>query len=220
MFLHDVKGIAYHILVVAISAGIALLLPFGAKKFVLFRAQVHDSQVALIGIEVAVTLLVILTLTYLKGSLRDRGLAALATGVGLVAFYPRRGRQGGKFFKTLQEQHGSGRIIRVMGSSGFSTVADHVGNLSSILDKCLGADVMLVNPYSPEAALRINAIPSPQCTLTRFREEVGQSIRLLKQLKAMGKAVRLKLYSDPPLMKMVFVGDYLWLQHYPPDVDV
>lgn len=118
----------------------------------LFWAQAHDSQVSLSGIEVAVTLLVILTLTYLKRSLRDRGLAALATGVGHVAFYPRRRRQGSKFFMTHQEQQRRGRIIRVMGSNGFSTVVDHVGNLSSILDKCLGADVMLINLYIPEAA--------------------------------------------------------------------
>jgi hypothetical protein len=36
----------------------------------------------------------------------------------------------------------------------------------------------------------------------------------------MGKAVKLKLYSDSPLMKLVILGDYLWLQHYHADLDV
>jgi hypothetical protein len=36
----------------------------------------------------------------------------------------------------------------------------------------------------------------------------------------MGKAVRLKLYADPPLVKMVILGDYLWLQHYHADLDI
>ena len=29
----------------------------------------------------------------------------------------------------------------------------------------------------------------------------------------MGKAINLKFYSDPPLVKLVILGDYLWLQH-------
>jgi hypothetical protein len=36
----------------------------------------------------------------------------------------------------------------------------------------------------------------------------------------MGKAIKLKLYADPPLVKMLILGDYLWLQHYHADLDV
>jgi hypothetical protein len=79
---------------------------------------------------------------------------------------------------------------------------------------------MLVNPYSQEASARIQAINHPEFTLDTFREEVRQSIQLLKRLKAMGKAVKLKLYSDSPLIKLVILGDYLWLQHYHADLDV
>jgi hypothetical protein len=108
----------------------------------------------------------------------------------------------------------------VIGSSGYSTFVDQVGDLSSVLDKCLGAKILLVNPYSQEATARMLAIAHPEHTLATFREEVRQSIELLKRLKAMGKAVKLKLYSDPPLIKMVILGDYLWLQHYHADLDV
>jgi hypothetical protein len=97
---------------------------------------------------------------------------------------------------------------------------DQVGNLSSVLDKCLGARIMLVNPYSREASARIQAINHPEFTLEKFRKEVRQSIELLKRLKAMGKAVKLKLYSDSPLIKLVILGDYLWLQHYHADLDI
>jgi len=79
---------------------------------------------------------------------------------------------------------------------------------------------MLVNPYSQEASSRIQAINHPEFTLDTFRAEVRQSIQLLKRLKAMGKAIKLKLYSDSPLMKLVILGDYLWLQHYHADLDV
>jgi hypothetical protein len=36
----------------------------------------------------------------------------------------------------------------------------------------------------------------------------------------MGKSVRLKFYADPPLVKLVILGDFLWLQHYHPDLNV
>ncbi|MEE8492499.1 MAG: hypothetical protein V3S25_00525 [Nitrospirales bacterium] len=108
----------------------------------------------------------------------------------------------------------------VMGSSGYGTFVDQVGDLSTVLEKCLGAKIMLVNPYSQEASRRIRAIGHPDFTLENFREEVRQSITLIKRLKAIGKAVKLKLYSDPPLIKLVILGDYLWLQHYHTDLDV
>ena len=36
----------------------------------------------------------------------------------------------------------------------------------------------------------------------------------------MGKTVKLKLYADSPLVKMLILGDYLWLQHYHADLDI
>jgi len=95
-----------------------------------------------------------------------------------------------------------------------------VGDLSTVLEKCLGAKILLVNPYSQEAIKRIQAIGDPDLTLEKYRAEVRQSIELLKRLKAIGKAVKLKLYSDPPLIKLVILGDYLWLQHYHTDLDI
>ena len=108
----------------------------------------------------------------------------------------------------------------VIGSSGYSSFVDQVGDLSSVLDTCLGAKILLVNPYSQEATTRIEAIDHPEYTLHAFREEVRQSIALLKRLRAMGKAVKLKLYADAPLVKMIILGDYLWLQHYHAELDV
>jgi hypothetical protein len=108
----------------------------------------------------------------------------------------------------------------VIGSSGYSSFVDQVGDLSSVLETCLGAKILLVNPYSQEATTRIAAIDNTEYTLRAFREEVRQSIALLKRLRAMGKAVKLKLYADAPLVKMIILGDYLWLQHYHAELDV
>jgi len=218
--LRDSARSLYHIVVVALSAGIALLLPAGAKQFLSFWSRVEQDRLSLIAVEMTVAILLIVGLNYFHRSIRDRALATVAAGAGLVSFFPRRTREAQRHIKQLKEEQSTGRTISVIGSSGHSTFVDQVGGLSSVLDKCLGARIMLVNPYSQEASARIQAISHPEFTLETFREEVRQSIRLLKRLKAMGKAVKLKLYSDSPLIKLVILGDYLWLQHYHADLDV
>ena len=218
--LRNAAGSAYHITIVALSGGIALLLPAGAKQFLSFWSQVEHNKLSLIAVEMTVAVLLIAGLNFVHRSLRDRALAAAAAGAGLVSFFPRRARGAERRIKQLKEDQGTGRTIKVIGSSGYSTLVDQVGDLSSVLDKCLGAHILLVNPHSRETSARIEAIGHPEFTLEGFREEIRQSIALLKRLKAMGKAVKLKLYADPPLVKMVVLGDYLWLQHYHADLDI
>ncbi|MGQ0812165.1 MAG: hypothetical protein ACT4OO_13210 [Nitrospiraceae bacterium] len=218
--LHGAAGSLYHILVVALSAAIALSLPAGARHFLAFWSRVENEKIYLIAVEITAAIVLIVSFNYIHRSLRDRTLAKMATGAGLVSFFPRRGRRAQSGIKKLKEKHGTGRTIMVIGSSGYSTFVDQVGDLSTVLGKCLGAKILLVNPYCQEASTRIRAIAHPDFTLENFREEVRQSIELLKRLKAIGKAVKLKLYSDPPLVKLVILGDYLWLQHYHTDLDV
>lgn len=219
-FLREAAGSLYHVVVVALSAGIALLLPAGARQFLTFWSRVEQDKLSLIAVEMTVAVLLIAGLSYVHRSVRDRTLAAAADGAGLVSFFPKRARGAQRRIKRLKEEQGTGRTIMVIGSSGYSTFVDQVGDLSSVLDKCLGAKILLVNPYSVEVSTRIEAIDHPGCTLTAFRKELRQSIALLKRLRAMGKAVKLKLYADPPLVKMVILGDYLWLQHYHAELDV
>jgi hypothetical protein len=219
-FLRDAGGSLYHIFIVALSAGIALLLPLGAKQFLSFWSRVEHDKFSIICMEMTVAILLIAGLSYIHRSIRDRAMAAVATGAGLVSFFPKRTPGAQHHIKQLKEEQGTGRTIMVIGSSGYSTFVDQVGDLSSVLDKCLGAKILLVNPNGQEASARIQAMGHPQHTLSTFREEVRQSIALLKRLKAMGKAVKLKLYADPPLIKMVILGDYLWLQHYHADLDI
>ena len=216
----EAAGSLYHIVVVALSAGIALLLPSGAKHFLVFWSRVEHDKLSLIAVEMIVAILLIGCFSYIRRSVRDRVLSRAAAGAGLVSFFPRGARRGRHHIQRLKAEQGTGRTIKVIGSSGYSTFVDQVGDLSSVLDKCLGAKILLVNPYSPEATARIEAIGHPECTVMAFREEVRQSIALLKRLKAVGKAVKLKLYADPPLVKMLILGDYLWLQHYHSDLDV
>lgn len=219
-FFQSLAGSLYHIVIVALSATIALSLPAAARHFLAFWSRVQNEKVYLISVEITAAVVLMVCLNYIHRSLRDRALAKVAIGAGLVSFFPRRGRYAQSRIKKLKEKHGTGRTIMVIGSSGHGTFVDQVGDLPTVLNKCIGAKILLVNPYTQEATTRIQAIAHPDHTLERFREEVRNSIEFLKRLKAMGKAVKLKLYADSPLMKMVILGDYLWLQHYHADLDI
>jgi len=144
----------------------------------------------------------------------------MAINAGFVSFFPKRARLAEDGIRKLRETQGRGRTVMVIGSSGYDTLRDQVGDLSTVLDKCLGANIMLVNPFSQGASARIRAIADPMMSIEKYREGVRQSIELLKRLQAVGKSVKLKLYSDPPLLKLVILGDYLWLQHYHTDLDI
>ncbi|HJR75809.1 MAG TPA: hypothetical protein VJ805_02515, partial [Nitrospiraceae bacterium] len=116
--------------------------------------------------------------------------------------------------------HGLGRTILAIGSTGYGTFVDNEGELHAILEKSLQANIMLMNPYSEEAGLRALSLTQAGAPPPRFDEELAETLRLFKRLRAAGKILKLKLYSDRPHVKMVILGDYLWLQHYHTGIDV
>ncbi len=219
-FFRQSAGSLQHIVIVAMSAGFALLLPFGAARFLSFWSQVEQDKVSLIAVEMTAAVLLMAGINFVHRSLRDRALANAARGAGLVSFFPRRGAEVHQRIQTLKDEQGSGRSVMVIGSSGAENLVDHVGDLSSVLETCLEAKILLVNPFHRDVRARLAALGHPDNAYPPFRESVRQSIALLKRLKAMGKSVRLKLYPDAPLVKLVIFGEYLWLQHGPADLAV
>jgi hypothetical protein len=79
---------------------------------------------------------------------------------------------------------------------------------------------MLLNPYGEGAGIRAKSIMDPEITPERFREQIWKSITYLKELKALQKNIRLKLYSEPPFLKLAVSGDYAWMKHYHSGIDV
>ena len=219
-FTHGIAWSLYHIVVVALSAGIALSLPTVARSFLTLWSLVENNMIYLVAVEMAAAIFLLVSFNYLHRSLRDRTLAKMATGAGLTAFFPWRELSAQRRIRKFKETQGTGRTVMVIGSTGYGTFVDQEGDLYTVLEKCVGAHILLVNPYNQEATNRIDAILHPHFTLEKFRKEIRESITLLKRLKATGKAVKLKLYSDPPLVKLAILGDYLWLKHYHTDLDV
>ena len=79
---------------------------------------------------------------------------------------------------------------------------------------------MLLDPESEGARVRAKAILDPEAAEESFRKQIGKSIEFLKRLTEAQKTVKLKLYQDPPFLKLAILGDYLWMQYYHTSLDV
>ena len=133
---------------------------------------------------------------------------------------PAKGFFAQRRIRKLKERQGLARDIMVISSTGFRTFVDTKGELYQVIQNCRQAKIMLLNPNSEGAVVRAKSIPHPDVTPESFRDQIMKSIDFLKTLKAVQKNVRLKLYNDPPFLKMTILGDYIWLQYYQSGLDV
>src|SRR5438132_13243112 len=127
-FIKSAARILYHIGVVTLSAGIALSLTYVAslfaQNFLDYWNRIQNDKSVLIAIEITVALLLILPFNYVGRAIRDRKLAQMATGAGLVRFFPVRGRLTQRRIRKLKAKQGSARNLNDLGSTGLSTYVD------------------------------------------------------------------------------------------------
>ena len=217
-------GVFYHVVVVTLSAGAALSLPhaasFVAQSFAIHRSAIENNTVAVVGVEVAVALLLIAGINGLRRMVRNRRLAEMATHAGLKHVFPTNGTLIRKQIDQLKAKQGRVKNLMVIGSTGYHTFVEPEGDLHAVIWKSLEAKIMLLNPYSETARVRASALLDSAVTPDALGEQVEKSIELFKRLKAGQKTVRLKLYSDPPHVKLAILGESIWLQHYHTGLDV
>lgn len=214
----------YHIVVVVLSAAVALSLPFTARfmarKFLDYWALIENEKIFLVSIEVGTAVLLIVLFNFIAKNIKSRRLSRLAEEAGLYALGRASGFIGHAKIRKLKEKHGVAKNVMLIGSTGFTTFADPAGDLHQVIQKCREAKIMLLDPSGEGASSRAKSIQSPDITLKSFREQIARSIEFLKGLKEVGKDIRLKLYQDVPLLKLAILGDYVFLRHYHHGVDV
>ena len=214
----------YHLLTLGLSAAFVLSLPmiirFLAEKFPVYWSRIGNDKIFLISIEMILGIVLILLFNAIRKSWRDRKLSNMARAAGMVLVTPAKGFFVKRRIRKLSESQGMARDVMVISSTGFRTFVDPNGELHQVIQNCREAKIMLLNPNSEGAIVRAKGIPHPDVTPESFGEQIRKSIDFLKVLKAAQKNVRLKLYPDPPFLKMTILGDYIWLQHYQPGLDV
>jgi len=218
--LHHLASMGSHLVVIVVSAGIAFSLPWVAQHFLIFWSRVEHEKVLLMSVELTVAAVLIFFVNFLRRSIRDRQLAKTAADAGLVSCFHTQGKGVRRQIAANKTQQGFGRPLRVIGFTGFSTFADPKSDVYSIVQNCLETKILLANPFSEAVRRRIEQQADPTAAWNRVHHEVVASIRLLKSLKASGKPVKLKLYSDLPLVRLAILGEHVWLQCYHTDLEV
>jgi hypothetical protein len=223
-FLKASTPMLYHMVMVGFSAALALSLPmavrFLAKQLLFYWSRVGNDKIFFLSLEIILTLCFILLSATLRKGWKDRKLSNMARVAGMVFVTPAKGFFMKRRIKKLKESQGIARDIMVISSTGFRTFVDPKGELHQDIQHCREAKVMLLNPNSAGVIARAKGIPDPGVTPETFVEQIRKSINFLKLLKGAQKNVRLKLYPDPPFLKMTILGDFIWLQHYQPGLDV
>ena len=223
-FIKGSTRMLYHIALVGLSAALALSLPitanFIAKKFLIYWSLIGNDKIFLISVETVSAIFFILLSTFLRRSWKDRKLSNMAKAAGMVFVAPAQGFFVKRRIRKLKESQGMARDVMVISSTGFRTFVDPKGELHQVIQNCREAKIMLLNPEGAGTTVRAKSIPDPEVTPDSFGEQIRKSIDFLKTLKAAQKNVKLKLYPDPPFLKMTILGDYIWLQHYQTGLDV
>ncbi len=88
----NASEIGYHIVVLCLSAGIAMSLPIVATSFLTYWARVEKEKASLVALEISVAVLLIMVMTYIRRSRKDRKLAQMAIDACFVSFFPKRAR--------------------------------------------------------------------------------------------------------------------------------
>ena len=215
----NIKTIIYHILIIGVSAAIALSLPYIGKSisdnYLTYWLLIESNKIFLVSLEIVVAVLLIIFLNFLGGSWKDRKFSKMAIiDMGLVLVARAENLRTRKRAKKLKEQHGLARDVLLIGSTGSGTFVNPEGDLHHVIQNCREAKIMLLNPSGEGAGVRAKSIPDPAITPESFRDQIMKSIDFLKNLKALQKNIRLKLYEDTPFLKLAILGDYLFMQYY------
>lgn len=222
-FLNGLTRVLFHVLLVALSAGIAFSLPYivsvVARSFWTYWSIIERETIYLISFEIVTAIMLLLVFSYLGRSLKDRRIAKTAKYAGLVHCFRSAGLLAQRRIKNLKTKQGLARDVLIISSTGFRTFAEPRAELHRILQNCRDAKIMLLNPRSEGAHARAKSILDPNVTLEKFAEQIKRSIDFLKDLRATQKNIRLKLYGDTPWLKLAILGDYVWMKHYHPDLD-
>ena len=215
----NITHISYHVIVVFLSAALALSMPFIvsaiARKLLASWALIENEKVFLVAIEIVTAVVMILFFNLVRRAWNDRRLARMAKSAGLVQATPFRGTFIYKRrVKHMKKKLGFAREVMIIGSTGYRSFVEQEGDLHEAVQNCREAKIMLLDPLKHGAIARARSIPDPEITPEVIREQIINSIDFLKSLKASQKNVRLKLYSDMPLLKMAILGDYAFIRHY------
>ena len=214
----------YHIAIIALSAGIVLPCPtrstWSPGALLTFWSFIADEKIFLVSIEIFLAVLLVLFFNYLGKSWTDRRAARMARKAGLLYLNSGVGLLTQRQFRKLKRKAGFAREIMGIFSTGFQTLVDPDGDLHEVIRHCREARIIILNPYGDGMAALPEGCLHRETTLEQYRGQVSKTVLFLKGLQEIHKGIRLKLYNEPPFLKLEILGETLWLRQYHPQRDI
>jgi len=100
----------YHMVIVGLSAGLALALPLAVrffwKEFLTYRFLIGNDKIFLISVEMILGILFIFVSTYVRRNWNDRKLSNIARAAGMVLVTPAKGFFAKRRIRKLKESQG------------------------------------------------------------------------------------------------------------------
>jgi hypothetical protein len=203
---------ATHSAITLLAIGIAFALP-EAARYILYNwwPQVEADSQLLLATEILLAAVLVLLFNLAMVSWDNRRFVVNAKLAALV-----HARGGGGWLARLRERHLLRRLppsrdAFVLSVTGHHTFVDERSFAASALRTAYELRVMLLRPDSEGARQRAGALP-PGKGLAALRGEVEATIARLEALRQAGKRVTLKFYDEPPLWKIVVLGERVWVQ--------
>jgi hypothetical protein len=215
--------IGYHVLVIILSAALALSLPFitgsVVRKLTLYWTVIENERILLLSFETFLTLLFVVFFNNIRTGLQEKRLSGTVRGAGLDFLTPASGFFRRLRIKKLKEKKGTGGDIMIIGSTGYRTLVSPEGDLHDAVQNCRELKIMLLDPFGEGARERARIINS-HISPGDFRYQILETIYFLKDLRELGGNIRLKLYPDAPRLKLAILGGHICVQHYHTGLDV
>jgi hypothetical protein len=212
--LSGLGNVLTHGAITLLAIGIAFTLP-AAARFILYQwwPQVEADANLLLVTEIALASLLVLLFNFAKISWDNRRHVASANLASLV--YARSNQnwlsrwRERALFKGLP----AARDACILTVTGFDTFVHTTSRFRQALKTAYEIRVMLVNPASRGARLRVDSMPPQKNDFAAFCQEIEASIAYLDELRKAGRKVGLKFYEVQPFWKIVVLGEHAWVQY-------
>jgi len=109
------------------------------------------------------------------------------------------------------EETGNSSIF-IMGANGWDTFGEKNSPLNKVLEEFRGSiRVLIMHPSSQGVQARAM---STKTTPGKYKANIVNSVLFCKSLHDCGRDISIRLFRWPPVWKLIFSDDRLWLQYY------
>jgi len=206
--------VLFHAAISVLAIGVAFSLPRVAR-FVLYEwwpRVVADSQL-LLATELCVAAALVLAFNLARVAWEGLKVVRMNRVASLVHVQEAAGRPGRWPLRAAVPKAQAARDALIVSVTGYEVFAAGDAPFRDAVEHGFETRVMLLNPASEGAQLRIRSLADPEAAREAYWRETTASIGYLASLAAAGRKITLKLYDTPPFWNIVVAGEHAWVKY-------